>query len=272
VEAPVQAAPRPPAGAAAIRWRHQRAELGFRLPELLILNLSLIAGDVLFPAYSAVDRDSLGRAFLIATRYTVTLCLPLAVGLIILARPIILGLFGDQWTDSITVMQILSVYAFAITVGVPAGTVYKSTGRVGVLLGIALLRLIAVAGLLLALTGNGINTVASIQAIVASAAEIACLILAMRILSVGVVGLGRAILPSVAASAIMAVPLLATEHLIEAPWPAMIVGVVAGLAAYAGSLLLLAPDTVRYLKDKLLPREVPQPVDPTLPTETERLV
>jgi O-antigen/teichoic acid export membrane protein len=55
--------------------------LGFRLPELIVLNLSVVAGEVLFPAYSAVDRESLNRALLIAQRYTVMLALPLTVGL-----------------------------------------------------------------------------------------------------------------------------------------------------------------------------------------------
>ena len=36
--------------------------LGFRLPELIVINLAMVAGEVLFAAFAAVDRDALGHA------------------------------------------------------------------------------------------------------------------------------------------------------------------------------------------------------------------
>ncbi len=60
--------------------------LGFRLPELIVLNISLVASQVLFPAFSSMAPEDLGRAFRISLRYTLMLSLPLAVGLIVLAE------------------------------------------------------------------------------------------------------------------------------------------------------------------------------------------
>jgi len=55
--------------------------IGFRLPELLVMNLSLVAGRVLFPAFAAVARDALADAFLVTFRYIMMLSMPLAIGL-----------------------------------------------------------------------------------------------------------------------------------------------------------------------------------------------
>ena len=96
--------------------------LGFRLPELLIINLSVVASVVLFPAFSSMDRESLSRAYLVAFRYVSIVALPTAVVLAVLARPLILALFGDQWVDSIVPMQLLTLYAFSVAFSVPAGS------------------------------------------------------------------------------------------------------------------------------------------------------
>ena len=54
--------------------------IAFRLPDLLVMNLSLVAGRVLFPAFAAVARDALGGAYLLAFRYTMLFAIPLAAG------------------------------------------------------------------------------------------------------------------------------------------------------------------------------------------------
>lgn len=233
--------------------------LGFRLPELIVLNLSVVAGQVLFPAYSAVDRDSLNRALLIAQRYTVMLALPLTVVLITLARPIVLGLFGDQWHGSIEAMQILAVYAFMVTIGIPAGTVFKATGRAGVLLVLAIVRLILAFGLIATFVDHGIDAVALIQASIAFLAEIASLVLASKVLKVPARDLWSSMWPSFVAAALMAAPLLLIQSSIHANWPAMIVGGLTGAAVYLGAVALISPESLRYLRTKMFPGAVTPP-------------
>ncbi len=227
--------------------------LGFRLPELIILNLSVVMGRVLFPAYSAVDRASLNRALLISQRYNMMFALPLTIGLVILAQPMILGLFGEQWRDSIVPMQLLSVYAFMVTVGIPAGTVFKATGRAGVLLILAVVRFVLVAGLIAVVVTRGIDAVALVQAGAAFLNEIAGLALASRFLGVPAIGIWRSTWPSIAAGALMIPPLVAVERLIDPYWPAMIVGGLVGAAVYLGAMLLISPDSLRYLRAKMFP-------------------
>ncbi len=248
--------------------------LGFRLPELIVLNLSVVAGEVLFPAYSAVDEKSVRRALLVAQRYTMMLALPLTIFLVVLAEPVILGLFGDQWHGSVEAMQILAVYAFMVTVGIPAGTVFKATGRAGVLLVLAVIRMVVVVTLIATLIHHGINTVALIQAAVATGAELASLAVASRLLSLPPRELWSSIWPSLVAGAAMAVPLIAVERLIDSPWPAMVVGVAVGAGAYLGAIAVVSPDSIRYLRTTMFPEPPPPSLEPdaVAPQSEEHIV
>src|SRR5439155_2318803 len=50
------------------------------------------------------------------------------------AHPLVLAIFGDKWDRSVAPMQLLTLYALGVTLGIPVGTAYKAVGRVGVLL------------------------------------------------------------------------------------------------------------------------------------------
>jgi O-antigen/teichoic acid export membrane protein len=243
--------------------------LGFRLPELLIINLSAVASEVLFPAFSAIERTSLDRAFLISLRYTLLVSTPVALAIAVLAEPIVIGLFGDQWVDSIAPMQVLTIYAFAVTVGIPAGTAYKATGRAGVLLNLGIARLALVALALILFTDLGITAVAASQAAVAGAASVVGIALASRLLEVRLSGIFTAVWPAVCGAVLMAVPMVLVDRLVEGAWPALIAGGAVGLLTYVGFLLLAAPDTVRFLRDKMFPARVEPPEDITATRETD---
>ncbi len=227
--------------------------VAFRLPELLIVNLSAVASDVLFPAFSAVERDDLGRVFLVSLRYTLMLALPLAAILAALADPIVFGLFGDQWGESVVPMQILTAYATAVAIGIPAGITYKATGRAGVLLNLGIARLALVVIALLLFVDRGIVAVAASQAGVAGLASVVGIFLAVRLLKVRLKSILSAAWPAVLGATLMAVPMVLIEALIDRPWPTLIAGGLAGGATYVGFLALAAPDTLRLLREKMFP-------------------
>ena len=234
--------------------------IGFRIPELLIGLLAAVAGQVVFPAFAAVRGDDLRRAFLISLRYTTLLALPITVALVVLAEPLILVAFGDQWTESIDITRIVSVYALAQALGVPAGMVYKATGRAGVLLAIAVPALVALTVLLVLFTDRGIEAAALSHVVVALAAGLVNTVLSTRLLAVSFTALGRSIAPAVAAAACMTPPMVAAALLIDLPVVALAVGGVAGAAVYLGALMLFAPDAVRYIVERF--RATETPVDP----------
>ncbi len=243
--------------------------IAFRLPELLVLNVSMVAAQVLVPAFSSVEPEELGRTFLVSLRYTLLVALPLALGLAILAEPIVLTLFGEQWTAAASVMPILVIYAFAVTVGVPAGAVYKGTGRAGILLALGLVRLALLVGALVLFVSEGTVAAALCQAAVAVAAEIVGIGLASRLLGVGLGTISRAVAPLLVAAAGMAGVLFGLDLLIEGNLASLAVAAPAGALTYLALVAVLAPDAVTYLRGKLKPGAVAQAGQPPIPESLE---
>jgi O-antigen/teichoic acid export membrane protein len=221
--------------------------LGFRLPELLIMNLSLVAGLVLFPAFAGVPRERVMDAFLTSFRYMLMVTVPLTVGLIVLAEPLTLVAFGDQWRDSIPAMQVLSLFAFAVTIGIPAGTVYKSLGRVSVLIALAIPRTILAVTTIAIFVNQGIVAVAASQAAVAGIFAMIGIGLASRLLAAEPRQILAGAWPSLAAGAVLAGLLGLVVWGIDTPLFALVVGVPFGALAYLGALWIVASDSLRTL-------------------------
>ena len=217
----------------------------------MIINLSLVAGTVLYPAFASFEREDLGRAFLVAMRYTMMLTAPMTVGMIILAEPVILALFGDQWADSIEPMRIVALYAFALTVGVPAGTAYKATGRAGVILLIAIGRLIGVTISVAIFVDQGIVAVAACQAVVAAVADGIGVWVAVRLLGVAAGSIVRAVTPALLATLAMAPAVFAVDKLLSGPWVTLLAGVAVGALVYLAAIRLISPDSIHYLRSRL---------------------
>jgi O-antigen/teichoic acid export membrane protein len=228
--------------------------LGFRLPELLVLNMSIVAGQVLFPAFATLDRDRLGEAFNLSLRYTLMLALPIAAALAILAHPFIIGVFGNQWGRAVAPMQLLTLYALGVTVGIAAGTAYKSIGRAGVLLALSIPRTCLLIVAIAIFIHQGIVAVAACLAVVTSVFAIIGLLLAMRLLAVSARQIWSAVWPPLAATAGMACAVLPIERAIASPWPALLAGTCAATATYLGLLWLFARDALIRLRDTAFPR------------------
>lgn len=234
--------------------------LAFRLPELVIVNISIVAGEVLFPALARVDPGALGRAFLVSLRYTLMFGLPLAAGLFALAEPVVLVVFGDQWTQSVAPMQVLTVFALAVAIGIPAGSVYKAVGRAGILLKLAIPRACLVVASIAIFVPHGIVAVAACQAAVAGLFAVIGIALASRLLGVGLRAIWAEAWPSIVATLGLLAAVVAIERAIEAPLAAVVAGGLVGAAVYVGLLSILARDWLSYLlaTARRSPRVAPQ--------------
>jgi O-antigen/teichoic acid export membrane protein len=221
--------------------------LGYRLPELLILNLSLVAGLVLFPAFAEVGRERMTTAFLTSLRYTLMVTIPLTVALVVLAKPLTLTIFGDQWRDTVPVLRILALFACAVTVGIPAGTAYKSLGRLNVLIALALPRAALAVVLIWVFVHDGIVAVAACQTGVAVLFAVIGIALAAHLLSTGAGRIAVAVSPSLVAGGVMAAVLLAVVWMIKSPLPALVVAAPLGVLAYLLTLWIVAADSLREL-------------------------
>jgi O-antigen/teichoic acid export membrane protein len=239
--------------------------LGFRLPELFVINFAYVATDVLFPAFAAVDRRSLAAAFLTSLRYLLMVCVPLVVGLAVLADPIVRVLFGDQWIDSIAVMQVLAIFAFGVTLGIPAGTAYKSIGRVDILIKLAIPRTALAAATIIVFVDQGIVAVAACQAAVAGSFSLINIGFAARLLKTGIRAIGVAVWPPAVAGAVMGALLAIVVAVVGNAYATLLLGIPVGGAAYLGAIWLLAPETLR----RLWRTAFPERGEPQLPVAAE---
>jgi len=218
-----------------------------RLPDLLISNLSMIASRVLFAAYARMDREAMIQAFLLSTRYTLLLALPLGVGLAALADPLVHALFGSKWAPAVPAMQALTIYAVAVTLAVPSGTVYKALRRADMLLVFTVPRLVALVMALVLFSDQGILAVALCQAVTSVAADLAAAAVASHMLQVPLRRIGAAVWPPVVVAFGVGVVLVPVERLIASPGLALLAGTLAGGAAYALLAWLTARDSILAL-------------------------
>ena len=221
--------------------------LGFRLPELLIMNLSVVAGLVLFPSFAGLDRRAMGDAFLTSLRYTLMVAVPVAVALAVLAEPLVLTLFGDRWSASVDVMQVLVLFSLAVAVGIPAGTAYKASNRVDVLVKLGVPRAILAVGSIVVFVSQGIVVVAACQAAVAALFSLIGLGLASRLLGTGAGRIGAVTWPPLVAGAAMAAPGLVVLAMVDGSLATLLAGAPAMALVYAATLWLVAPDAIRRL-------------------------
>ncbi len=227
--------------------------IGFRLPELLILNLAIVAGDVLFPAYAALDRDRLQAGFLVSLRYIAVLVLPVAVTLIVLARPTVLTLFGDKFAGSVDVMRALALYALFAAVNIPAGTIYKVTGRGAVLLYTAVPYVIVLAIAIALLTDRGILAVGLVHAACQGAIATISLVIASRMLRIGLRRIWKAVSAPVLATAAMGTAMLPVAELVSAPAAGLVLGSLVGVVVYFAAIMVLDRELLVQLKARVMP-------------------
>lgn len=105
--------------------------LAFRLPELLLLNLCVVIGEVLFSALSRVQGDLqvLASRYLSAVGVVVALTAPLGLGIAVVARDLIVVVYGSRYEAGADVLAVLAVYTVLYSAGFHSGDVYKAIGR-----------------------------------------------------------------------------------------------------------------------------------------------
>ena len=234
--------------------------LGWRLPELMIVNLAVVAGLVLFPSFATIEGPARGAAYKTALRYVLMVSLPMAIGLCILAEPFVLTLFGDQWQDTVPVMQVLTAFAFFEALGIPGGIVYKSIGRIDVLIKIAIPQAILAVVSILIFVDDGIVAVAACQAGASAAGAVLKTFIAARLVGDGVRGLWAAAAPCFAAGAVLAAVLALVSAAVDGSVLTLLLSGAAGAVAYVGMLWLVAPAALTKLWDMAANRK-PQPAE-----------
>jgi PST family polysaccharide transporter len=220
--------------------------LAFRLPDLLIRNLVAVLGQVLLPIYSKLreDRAPVGAAFATTTAYVVAVTAPMAVGLALLAEPIVIAAFSAKWIDVVPIVPPICLYALFVSISFNIGDLYKALGHPGVLTRLGLVRLVlAVPALWVAATAYGspaaVGWAQAGIALAMMAIELAVARIKFR-LPIGDALAGTA--PVLAACGAMGLAVRAVSAPLEAEpeWIQLALGIATGALVYSVALWLFA--------------------------------
>lgn len=224
-------------------------QMAYRVPDIAITLLVRVSGKVLFPAMSRLQGAGASPRdlYLSALRYLSILTIPGSVGLILLAEPIVVTVFGEVWRPSIPIMQALAAYGGLRALGSYTGDVLKAGGRPHLLALIGLLRaVVLVPGLILAGTRGPATVALALVAEAALSTAVFFLVVA-RVTGASMAAIAAALRPGVLGSIAMALFLQVWSSVAEAvPAPtALGVGVLGGMVVYGAALRLVAPSVYR---------------------------
>jgi PST family polysaccharide transporter len=105
---------------------------------ILLMPVTQIAGvisNVMFPALSAIQNDvERVRALYLQSISVISLAaFPCTLGLLVVSRPFVLTLFGDEWAGMIPLVQVFSILGAIQSIGATGSWLYQSQGRTGIM-------------------------------------------------------------------------------------------------------------------------------------------
>lgn len=225
--------------------------LAFRLPEMLVLGNLWIMASVTYPAFANIqdDLNNMRRGFLGSIRMVGLIVVPICLGLIIAADPIIRVVFGDQWADAIPILRILALYTLIASVGYHVGDVYKAIGRPGILLNMTILTLILMAITLTIGSRFGLEGIAWGYVTAMFIERVISLFLAAHYIKLSLREILSQLIPSTMGGVVMAVVTLGVLFLTN-DFPVLIqlvLVVLSGAVSYLGVLWRTERDNLTHL-------------------------
>ena len=231
--------------------------LAFRLPTLLIKQFSGILGNVIFPVFSKIkdDVNALRRSFLIALEYVSLITVPVGLGLVVVAKLIILVLFGEKWLDATPVMVAVSILSMLRAMVYNTGDTYKAMGKPGLLAKINFWQaIVTIPSLWYGVTQiKSIAAIAWIQVVIAIVFGLIKLTIAVNVLNIKPLKILNAFKPSVLSGSIMSLIVYFIVQAIET-LPAVVILLVAvgvGVVIYIGFLYIINRKSVLQIYDRL---------------------
>jgi PST family polysaccharide transporter len=225
--------------------------LAYRLPEMLLIGNLWVMGGVVFPAFSTIQDkpNELRRGFLASVRIVELISVPICLGLLIAADPIVRVVFGEQWLDAIPLLRVLAIYAWVYSLGYHVGGFYKAIGRPDILLQLSILTLIIIIPALLIGAKFGLIGVAIGHLVAILIRRIISLGLATRFVNVTIVDIFGELKSSLIAALVMAPLTLIVSYLTASlnPFLQLIFIVLSGALSYLGVLWWIEKENLMRL-------------------------
>ena len=198
--------------------------------------LGAVINSVSMPAFSRVkhDPDLLKNSIATALRGVSLIVLPMCGMMMVLARPLVLTLYGAKWAASANVLTVLSLYGAVAVICLLFANMLAGLGRSKFLLGIQLIWLgTLVPAMALGVHRDGIVGAAYAHIAIIVPVVLPSYLLALkRVTGVRFAALGKAVLPALLASSAAALAAGGAASQFNSPLTQLIIGLAAGGVVY----------------------------------------
>lgn len=227
--------------------------LAYRLPDLVVINLCAVVGDVLFSALSRLqnDRPALVSRYLTTVRMLVSVTAPIGLGLAAVTVDVVALFYGRDYAPAAPIAAALSVFTVLYSINFHAGDVYKSIGRPGLLTILGVGKLVVLIPVIWWAAHYSALTVALAMVAIEAVQTIVRLTIVRQVLGVTIRQHFVALWGPLASAVIMAVAIWGLGLWLP-PWPAAVrlaIEVPVGAVVYLGALRVLAPSLIATLVD-----------------------
>jgi O-antigen/teichoic acid export membrane protein len=226
--------------------------IAWRLSNLPATGIAYIVGRVMFPAYADLQHDKAAfrNAFLSNVRRVALVSLPVGVGILLAAHPIVVGLFGEPWEPAVAPLQLLAVYGVTRAFTGTTSPVLQAAGKPQLVVVLSLWHLAVLSVALFALTPPfGLRGAAGAVTIAGACSLGPAFWLALRALDLPF----RELIANVERPAVCSVPLVVCLITLRFPTDGLAEGIqllvltICGFAVYAGSAFALARGELRAI-------------------------
>lgn len=229
--------------------------IAFRVPELVIETVAWNVSAVAFPALARKrieDNETLGTASLMLVRYQALYALPAATGMAVLATPLVVVLFGPNWSEAAGVTAAIAVMSGISATVFPLGDLFKAVGRQRILVGLTFISLPLTVVAVIVAAPYGITAVAWARVIQLVVHASLVFLFATRVVDVRWREIGATLRPAV----VCALGVLLGAGAVRLGWSdvavgPLVAGTLAGAAGGALALRALAPAAWRDLRVQL---------------------
>jgi PST family polysaccharide transporter/lipopolysaccharide exporter len=219
--------------------------IAWRLANFPATGIGYITGRVMFPAYSTIhhDKAAFREAFLTNVRRNALVALPVGVGLILAAHPIVVGLFGERWEQAVAPLRILAVFGLIRAFSGTTGPVFQAAGKPQIVFLLNVWHLAILSAALYAFTRRfGLEGAATAVVVAGAATFLPAYRFVLRVLDLSL----RELIANVGRPALCSLPLAICLLILQVPTGRIAPGIqlalliVCGTAVYAVAALAFA--------------------------------
>jgi len=226
---------------------YDRAQKTQQLPITVMMN---IINRVAFSAFSShsADKQRLAQGLKRAQIIAMAVNLPVLVCVIVLAEPLVLTLFGNQWLSAVPILQVLALGGLLWPLHVMNLSVLKAQGRADVFFWITILKKIVLISMIVLASFYGVMAIAWAQVASSFLAYLINAHYSRVLLGYGAVKQIRDLSSVFAASVPMAIVMILLVEWIAAPQPIklLLIGLI-GAATYLAVCKLLCKEVMDEL-------------------------